>query len=106
MAETGKIVEVEVDSDNDEEVKVVKKSSKDKSEKPDPDPEEDEDEDEEEDEKPLEPVLSSKPEVLNYPVMTVSGCMDALKKSTDEVVKRAQETAREEIDKILNAKKE
>jgi len=104
LAETGKIVEVEVDSDNDEEVKVVKKSSKDKSEKPDPDPEEDEDE--EEDEKPLEPVLSSKPEVLNYPVMTVSGCMDALKKSTDEVVKRAQETAREEIDKILNAKKE
>lgn len=104
MAETGKIVEVEVDSDNDEEVKVVKKSKKDKSEKPDPDPEEDEDE--EEDEKPLEPVLSSKPEVLNYPVMTVSGCMDALKKSTDEVVKRAQETAREEIDKILNAKKE
>jgi len=104
LAETGKIVEVEVDSDNDEEVKVVKKSKKDKSEKPDPDPEEDEDE--EEDEKPLEPVLSSKPEVLNYPVMTVSGCMDALKKSTDEVVKRAQETAREEIDKILNAKKE
>ena len=49
-------------------------------------------------------VIATKTEVLTFPVSTVQEVMDALKKSTAEVVKKSEDEAKKQIERIKKSK--